>query len=664
MSDFQKFSAVVHANFLAMSEGELFTVDLSGDDLWQAYLAAFPEGTNPLFRERTEHDCSCCRNFIRNLGPLVSLKDGVYTSVWLTFNELPAPYDVVATALDALVRRSPITGVYRGEQPQYGQEFNFEKVEGKDPIKWNHFSGAVGPRHFAGKNAAAVAGETNSTVAVFARGLREITGDALTTVIDLIGSNSLYRGEEHLHAVQAFQKLWTAYVASNTPENFPWEFYKSPGARIRNTAIGTLLLALSEGQPLEDAVRAFEVMVAPANYKRTTALITPAMIKNAMVTLKDLGLESAVERRFANLSDVSINNVIWADNSAKAVMKDSLTEALLASAQVKQTPVSDAQKLDVTINDFMKAVVPDAVTMELLVANKLTSNLMSLTAPVHADVNQLFKWKNNFAWSYNGNLTDSITEKVKRAGGSTEGALRVSLAWFNPDDLDLHAHTPRGHIYFGNKEGVLDVDMNAGGRNSATDPVENMNWSNPVNGKYEIRVHQYNKRSKDRPGFVLEVANQGKLTQYSFQKDITKDMSALSFDLVDGAIQNLQVHPELVGEGIKQDVWGIQTETFAKVSTLMFSPNHWDGEATGNKHWFFMLEGCKNDQPTRGIYNEYLIDKLNEHRKVFEVLGAQTMCQPTDNQLSGLGFSSTKGEEVTVRVTNAQGATRLYNVKF
>src|SRR5690606_25086526 len=116
-------------------------------------------------------------------------------------------------------------------------------------------------------------------------------------------------------------------------------------------------------------------------------------------------------------------------------------------------------------------------------------------------------------------------------------------------------------------------------------------------------------------------------------------------------ITDLVVAPGLTGSGIKQDVWGIQTEQFVKVNTLMLSPNHWDGQQIGNKHWFFVLDGCRNDEPTRGIYNEFLRSDLDQHRKVFEVLGDRTKCQPTDEQLSGLGFSSTRGDSVLVRVT-------------
>ena len=42
----------------------------------------------------------------------------------------------------------------------------------------------------------------------------------------------------------------------------------------------------------------------------------------------------------------------------------------------------------------------------------------------------------------------------------------------------------------------------------------------------------------------------------------------------------------------------------------MLSPNYWDNNSVGNKHWFFVLEGIKNDKPTRGIYNEFLSAEL------------------------------------------------------
>ena len=85
--------------------------------------------------------------------------------------------------------------------------------------------------------------------------------------------------------------------------------------------------------------------------------------------------------------------------------------------------------------------------------------------------------------------------------------------------------------------------------------------------------------------------------------------------------------------------------------------------AVGNKHWMFMLEGCVNPEPVRGIYNEFLRGDLEPHRKVFEVLGSKTKCEPTPNQLSGLGFTAARNDEVTVRVTTDSN-TRAYSIVF
>lgn len=106
---------------------------------------------------------------------------------------------------------------------------------------------------------------------------------------------------------------------------------------------------------------------------------------------------------------------------------------------------------------------------------------MTLTAPSNKDAKNLFKWPNNFAWTYNGDLADSsIKDKVQAAGGKVNGYLRCSLAWYNGDDLDIHIIQPRDNeIYYSHRTGasggVLDVDMNAGGIHSRK-PVENVIW--------------------------------------------------------------------------------------------------------------------------------------------------------------------------------------------
>ena len=96
-------------------------------------------------------------------------------------------------------------------------------------------------------------------------------------------------------------------------------------ARFRNTAIGTLLVDRADGMDMEQAVKAFETKVAPMNSKRPTSVITQKLVEQAVQNLTDLGLGGAIYRRYAGLSDVSVNDVLFVDNDTRAKMKGGIS---------------------------------------------------------------------------------------------------------------------------------------------------------------------------------------------------------------------------------------------------------------------------------------------------------------------------------------------------
>lgn len=643
MGDFRTFSQAVTARFDELSKHELFVVNI--DDIFAGYLASFPAGTDPIYRTRTEHDCSCCKQFVRNLGKLVAIIDGKIETVW-NIAGLDEPYATVAASLDALVKGSPILSVYRTKFRQYGNATSNELLESGSVQTWNHFVGRVANKHFS-TDADTVRGQFDAAAQVLRRGLEELTLGAIDTVVDLC-DGALYRGAEHAPAVKEFRKLKEAFDASPNKDLFVFENIDNRAARFRNTVIGTLVTDIAAGMELEKAVRMFESKVAPTNYKRTTALITPRMVEQAVDKLKELGLDDAVNRRFAKITDVSVNNVLFVDNDARDKMKDSLTSLLMPAT--KSTKRVSAKMEAITIDKFLADVLPTATTVSVLVENKHVPNFVSLTAPQHDDTGQLFKWDNDFAWSYDGEVTDSIKARVKSAGGNVNALLRVSLAWFNKDDLDIHARTPNGSvIYYGNKGGILDVDMNAGSGTTRS-PVENLAFRSIVQGTYEISVDQFSCREMADVGFTLEVEYQGVVSQFSHPRAVVGKVKALAITFVGGDMNIKTVSPNITGGNTPQEKWGITTESVVPVDTVMLSPNHWDGQSIGQRHVFFMLRGCKNPEPARGIYNEFLRGTLDPHRKVFEVLGSKTKCQPTSDQLSGVGFTANRGDEVTIVV--------------
>lgn len=656
---FKTFATAVARKLATLSKGELYTVDVT--DLFATYLAAFPAGTDPIFRVRTEHDGNYDKNFVRRFGVVVAIDDQLNRqTIWDVADDVPYPYDVVAKALHDVVMQAPITGLFRTKEPNYGHKPNADNHDPK--ILWTHFYGEVQTRHKS-RQPDKDRGDASTTAQVFKRGLTELTPSAFESVIDLIDSKSIYRGAEFRTSVVEFQKLIRMYGEAPDQTAFIWANIDKPQARFRNTAIGTLLVDLSAGEDLEVAVKKFESKVAPENYKRTSALITPAMAEKAVAKLNELGLAGAIQRRVATLGDVSINNVLWADRAKQTEMKDALLELLVPAKAPKDFKQAGVPKIGV--QEFIDTILPGSTAMELLVQNKHVGNLVTLTTS--DDPARLFQWDNQFAWSYSGEVTDSIKEKVKRAGGKTDVPLRVSLAWHNGDDLDIHAKCPIGHVYYRQRYGILDVDMNGMDRKNEVDPVENLAWKSPRDGDYVIEVNQFSKRHSRDPGFTIELWANGESRFWTYPNEVASKAThtVLTFKVRDGKVIDIKAGSMMISASGSQPHWGIQTEELVPVDTLMLSPNHWDGQiGKGNKHWFFFLRGCSNPDATRGIYNEFLRLDLNEHRKVFEILGSKTKCEPAPNGLSGLGFSSTMDNDCTVVVTNASGDRRAYNLQF
>jgi hypothetical protein len=669
--EFKHFAQAVNRTFTKMSEHELFVTQVDPDALWAHYLASFPAGTNPVYLVNTEHDCSCCRNFIKHLGSLVCVANGKIETIWDDAALMPELgfYQEVAAAMKSFLFERPIASVFRTSEPSYGAEQTKQYSPSlSTPHTWNHFWGKVAKRHHT-TSPGESRGKADAMVQVFHRGLSELTAESLNTIAELINTNSIYRGEEHKATLESFASFHNVYRMAKTPLErtlIVLNGFKAQGAQFRNTVIGTLAIDLSMGMDLESAVKAFESKVAPANYKRPKSLITPRMVQDATKTIQQLGLEEALPRRMATIRDITINNVLWAGRPASALMKGGVLDNLMQETRAASQDVGSALNVDVV--EFMERVLPTAESIELFVRNHHQGNFVALTTAAQDHPPRLFKWDNSFGWSYDGNVADSIRDRVKTAGGKVDVPLRVSLSWNNYDDLDLHSTSPDGFCWYCDRKGILDVDANAGGgtpsRGTRT-PVENQAWSRPKSGHYSFVVNQYRRMELNDVGFTLELACGTDVRQYSYKNAVAGMIDALKFDYdhITGTVKNVRVHKDMIGTGLSVKKWGVDTETFVPVRAVTYSPNYWDGQGVGNRHWFFFLENCGPELAVRGLYNEFLRGDLDQHRKVFEVLGDKTQCTPVPEQLAGLGFSSTKADSVTLRVSSG-GRNTLYTVSF
>lgn len=663
---FKDFKLAVAKQFERMRSHEIFRTAATKDALWDTYLGTFPEGTNPIFRERTEHDCQGCKQFIRAAGNMVAIVDGKIESIWDV--TVGYPYQVVADALSALVKAQPIDNIYLRAERSIGTDKNFEDVVG-NVTTWEHFFLNLPPNvTIRGLEIGSKLSDSRATHDVLLRSLTEISDDAIETVLDLIAQNSLYRGEEHKFAVESFRTLKREFKGGTAdPDIFVWSKSKAlpqSVARIRNTVIGTLLVDLSEGKDMEDAVRSFEAKVAPTNYKRPTALITKKMIEQAREKITELGLMSALERRYAALTDITVNNILFADRAARTRMGGDVFDDLAAQLPEKAKNFDHVE--EVTIEKFIADILPRVESVEVMFENRHAGNLVSLIAPVDPTAGRLLKWDNNFSWSYNGELADSIKERVKRSGGNVTGDLCCRLAWFNHDDLDLHMKEPGGYeIYYPNKGsvspsgGMLDVDMNAGCGKSR-EPVENIFYKDRREmreGVYLLQVHQFKRRESTDVGFEVEMDILGTVHRIEYAKPVKQEELITVAEFRYSHKGGFEIVESLPSSQAVRTIWGVPTQSFHKVNVMMLSPNHWDGHGVGNKHYFFMVDGCVNDGKARGFFNEFLRADLDPHRKAFEIVGAKMQTEESGNQLSGLGFSSTQRNNLVCRVKGSFNRT-------
>ena len=139
MEDFMKFKKALQNRFSKMQKNadHLYEMDVDKDILWNTYLDSFPAGTNKMFRQRREYDCSCCRQFIKNIGAVIAIKDGKIYTLWEEVTD-DAVYRPVCEALNTYVKAQKVKDVYISEFSKIGTDYNFEEIDGKSH-RWDHF---------------------------------------------------------------------------------------------------------------------------------------------------------------------------------------------------------------------------------------------------------------------------------------------------------------------------------------------------------------------------------------------------------------------------------------------------------------------------------------------------------------------------------------------
>lgn len=674
---FEPFKKLFQANFTQViaNQTHLFQVNVDKDLLWDTYLSSFPEEL------RQQFNCNCCRQFIKNYGNLVAIKDNQLISLW-NFSADDPVYQTVVNNLNQLVLQSAVKDVFVTTFAKLGTDSNIQRLEDNSTVRWHHFYYEL-PKSLVYRGSdseGTVQNEYRTQQQVFKRSLTEITVEAVETVLELAEpTHNVYRLAEFVPLIQVFQKCQLEYanLPDNQKDNYCWITSVKQGeavSKIRGHVVGTLLLDISNDLDINDAVAKFEDKMNPGRYnrKQNITFTSTKQLEKHLNRIVELGYEHSLARRFATANDLTVNNILWKASNVKTKSDTSLAASLFNELKedVIVNPKQFSKLESITIADFIEKIVPKANSIELLLENKHEGNLVSLIAPENLDAPSMFKWDNGFSWSYNKGLADSMRERVKAAGGAITGALLFSIQWNEKgnNDIDFDAWTiePNGqNIGFSTfkypaisrSSASLDIDIINPGGNVA---VENQVWTDldkMQEGRYLHFVHNYSNRTSNG-GFSAKIEYDGQVYYYTYPHNLKGRERVPVAEYILNKQTGIEFIKSLDSTSAvnSKQMWKINTNKFHKVKMLMYSPNYWGNQqaednqvSVGNKHYLFMLDNCKADE-ARGFFNEFLKQKLAPEKKVFEALANKMKVAPSDDQLSGVGFSSTQKTEVVVRV--------------
>lgn len=699
---FKQFNQQIQQQFDKMQQYKLFRLNITGQQIWEMYLLGFKPEQNPIFRdpESSTMNCNNDKHFIRRYGNIVAIDEDLNILSLFDINVQGTEYEDTIATLKEYISKAKVQEVFfetfeeltnlpyeackkTNDKFQLGhvktlkkytqeEADKFGKVNTTDIYEFNHFHVFVNKQFVdtSGKSVEAVMGNYRDNKNVFQRGMQEIPLDTLLLVRDLISQGSLLNGDAHLSKIVTFATLKEQYdtIPTTKKDNWCWvNSYNLPVAKFRNELIGTLCVELAEGVELNEACKTWNKRVDPANYMKAKAPITTSQIKAAQQFVEEQGYTESFNRRFAILSDIDVSEIRHMNVNDKEVKQAGLFASVQPSVSTRHKKSQFDGIEEVSIDKFMKDILPTCTSIEAFVENRMENNLVVLTTANVKDSKPIFKWSNNYSWTYNGNLTGKsmIKEAVKTAGGKVDGILRFSISWNeggkDRSDLDAHCQEPAGHIYYGDKRtmtgGNLDVDIrNPCGKVA----VENITWptlSKMKEGIYKFWVNQYS--ASNSQGFKAEIEFGGEIFSYEYSRPVSSNVNVATVTLKNGAFT---IEHHLSESSSNKNLWTLETNQFHKVNLVCLSPNHWAFNNVGNKHYFFMIEGCKSDVPMKSFHNENLIGDLLEHRKVLEILADTTKIQPTNQQLAGLGFNATIGDELILKLKGS--FQRVLKIRF
>ncbi|HEY9791466.1 MAG TPA: hypothetical protein V6D22_13765 [Candidatus Obscuribacterales bacterium] len=370
----QHFNEVIKRNGPALFEVE------TEEDLWEVYLNTLPD-------ERQEHNCHCCKRFIRTFGSLASIKeDGTLESaIWTgdTHFFYAATFEAMAEA----VRRGKVVGVALFKDEAWGTALSGG---------WTHFA-ITPPDKVAHKHLTLTPGQMRAVKREDRRtllhGLADFGRDIVAQAATLLEAEALYRSEKVLGPVRFLLQMHD--LPAKNRENLIWRAVAHAPVGFcqpRSTMIGTLLEDIAAGLSFEEVKRRFNSKMNPLQYQRPQAAPRAGNIEQAEKLVAQLGIEPALHRRFARLDEIQ---TIWKPPVTEKPARGTVFGHLPTYNNVTPAPLAMSAKA-ITWEKFARTVLPNATKIEIFMESRMS--FCALVTATNADAPQILQWNNPFSW--------------------------------------------------------------------------------------------------------------------------------------------------------------------------------------------------------------------------------------------------------------------------
>lgn len=378
------------AHFTVETEGvtDLFTTT-ANENLFAAYLNALPE------EERQAHTCNACRRFIETFGGLVAIDEqGRQSSpIWETPPSDPM-YAEAFSRMAHIVRRSPVTGVFRSSEKVWGTPKNHD---GKRHRDWHHLA-VTPPPHLVYPAGAWLTphqamAEKKEDFRIINTALQEFDLKTVQQALHLLQTESLYRSEKVIGPAQFLSDLHSARAAVQgqaARDNLTWlAVARAPAGfcHPRSSMVGTLLEDIAAGLPFDDVAAKFKAKMHPLAYQRPQAAPSAGAIAQAEQLVEHLGFAPALRRRFARLDEVV---ALWKPAEAHEAPKAGGVFAHLTPKESQPVKAMDMPAITMTWEKFQRTVLPEAVEIEYFVRGReIFTHLVTAADP---DAPPILQW--------------------------------------------------------------------------------------------------------------------------------------------------------------------------------------------------------------------------------------------------------------------------------